>query len=473
MTNINMPQASSCSTIIGKIENLSSPAFYLLKTLVEQMKDASLDVTTPISELAALMHKTDKSVHNALRSLKDAGLVQRIELKGMFKPYVTRLVSHDVANYFKQPQLRQKSGQKRPPPIRKGDAEFDYLMNPERNSKVDADIESALSNAAQYWSYIADGFATINFCGKLQACMQSRSRRSGSRTGPHKNRHSYSSAANANSSMRKYARYAFTANTEASFRIDGPFNPLLLVDDLSAEALDHLPSSYAILETSPGNFQASIMSPRVLTPQEYLVAQDGLLLSLGGDEGAKGFQQLRRMPGSVNRKPELVETFVTKVHKVSANKTISDEELNDLIRLGNSVRAANEQVIPVGPASTGKGGVVESHLERGGFNTLSEPTAVPRGDRAADHSGSGKDFGKAIELLHKNVPHETIVEKIAQLAVDRNKYGGGTESSLVKAYAKRTVEKARLKYDPVFYRKAAQFRIGSASAVSSNELVRN
>ena len=277
MTSTGKKQKQSGSEVKRTIDELKSPAFWLLEKLVSQLCGQSFDVTTTIEQLALQMHKSEKSIFNAIKTLKDAGLVARIELHGQFKPFVTRLTSHEIVNYFKCTPMRNIPIKKRAPRVKKGEAAFDYLTEHSRNLSVVEDIETALIDAGAYWDYITEAFSEIGFPGKLKGFIQSRSRHTGLRTGTHRGRNCYALPLNAAKVMQRFARFANDETTEASFRVEGAMSPLLLVDDLTIDCLDNLPSSYAILETSPGNFQASICAPRALTSDEFLVAEDGLL----------------------------------------------------------------------------------------------------------------------------------------------------------------------------------------------------
>ena len=83
-------------------------------------------------------------------------------------------------------------------------------------------------------------------------------------------------------------------------------HPWLLIDDLTAAALDSLRECHPpglVVETSPGSFQAWI---RVQEPVP-VAARTSIARTLAeiyaGDPGAVGAHQFGRMPGTTNRKP--------------------------------------------------------------------------------------------------------------------------------------------------------------------------
>lgn len=80
----------------------------------------------------------------------------------------------------------------------------------------------------------------------------------------------------------------------------------VLVDDVDGFQLDPLrawwPGAGAILETSPSNFQAVLLSPRTLTDGERARLAHAAAIRFEGDLGAAGAGQLHRFPGSPNFK---------------------------------------------------------------------------------------------------------------------------------------------------------------------------
>lgn len=81
---------------------------------------------------------------------------------------------------------------------------------------------------------------------------------------------------------------------------------LLLVDDLQEHSVRDLqtwwPGPLVVLETSPHNFQALLVSHRGLTRLEQASCQKALQKRFEGDDGATGASQLHRFAGSTNFK---------------------------------------------------------------------------------------------------------------------------------------------------------------------------
>jgi hypothetical protein len=91
------------------------------------------------------------------------------------------------------------------------------------------------------------------------------------------------------------------------------FSKSILLDDLESDGVRAIKMKWrgpgAILETSPGNYQAILIlsEPMDRTDRKSITGQ--LVTALGADDGATGSLQLHRLPGSVNYKMELDEPF--------------------------------------------------------------------------------------------------------------------------------------------------------------------
>ena len=83
---------------------------------------------------------------------------------------------------------------------------------------------------------------------------------------------------------------------------------LSLVDDLSADAVKRMKAAgfapAAIVETSPGNFQAWLKHPRELPREFSTLAARKLAEEFGGDRGAADWRHFGRLSGYTNRKPK-------------------------------------------------------------------------------------------------------------------------------------------------------------------------
>lgn len=95
---------------------------------------------------------------------------------------------------------------------------------------------------------------------------------------------------------------------------------VILIDDVQGHQLDEVRAFWsgpmAIIETSPENFQALLISPRGLNSEEYLRASRFLAARFEGDLGACALGQLHRFPGSPNWKPSIVSDgrpFITRL----------------------------------------------------------------------------------------------------------------------------------------------------------------
>ena len=81
---------------------------------------------------------------------------------------------------------------------------------------------------------------------------------------------------------------------------------LSLVDDLTADAVRRMKMTgftpAAVIETSPGNFQAWLKHPRQLPRELSTMAARKLAEEFGGDRGAADWRHFGRLAGFTNRK---------------------------------------------------------------------------------------------------------------------------------------------------------------------------
>ncbi len=103
----------------------------------------------------------------------------------------------------------------------------------------------------------------------------------------------------------KWLRFQNLEGRNIYIRPKGEHN-LSLVDDLTAEAVRRMQSSgfnpAAVVETSPGNFQAWLKHPRVLPRELSTAAARTLAHDFGGDRGAADWRHFGRACGFANRK---------------------------------------------------------------------------------------------------------------------------------------------------------------------------
>jgi hypothetical protein len=83
---------------------------------------------------------------------------------------------------------------------------------------------------------------------------------------------------------------------------------LSLVDDLSREALEQMKRTgfqpAAVIETSPGNYQAWLKHPERLSKDLGTAVARALARQFGGDMGAADWRHFGRLAGFTNRKPK-------------------------------------------------------------------------------------------------------------------------------------------------------------------------
>ncbi|MCV2366575.1 RepB family DNA primase [Roseateles oligotrophus] len=128
---------------------------------------------------------------------------------------------------------------------------------------------------------------------------------------------------------------------ELTFRLRSAEHPVLLIDDVDPANLSRLPWPGAVIETAPNNLQVTMVAQRPLSPQERLFAQRALRSMLEGDPGAVSGSQLRRFPGSVNRKPELSEAFVARLGALQKPLMPTAAQVDALIGAGREADGMN------------------------------------------------------------------------------------------------------------------------------------
>ncbi len=132
---------------------------------------------------------------------------------------------------------------------------------------------------------------------------------------------------------------------------------VLLVDDLDGILVDALTEWWAgalwVQETSSGNFQALLVAPEGLPDALLRPALRGLVDRFDGDPGAAGLDQLHRLPGSQNWKPECLAAggpFVTRqvLARCVLDVDLAKRQIRDLGRLSAAIARPH-----VAPAATG------------------------------------------------------------------------------------------------------------------------
>lgn len=408
------------------------------------MPAGSLEITKSVDFLAKELGLKERAVQYVITKLKSQGLITRNSPSGLFAKCVTSICSQHIVHCIKNPssvpQAKKPKAAKKPAQPK----QFSFLKDRSRFENIQIDMQQALHSSPEYWDFIRKGFESIGFSAPLTTAVQYRRLSDGARGGPQQNRSRIVRLNKVAFEASKVAHYAQKEALEATFRVDSSEHPLLLIDDLDANTLNLLPQACAILETSPENYQATLIAPRPLSSKEFLLVEDGLLAKLGGgDKGAKGIRQLRRFPGSINNKPSLTTAFVTRVKHVSERLTLTENELDQLIEAGANIRGLDElNVKTLLTAGNDSSTLCNSMEEVPSMNAQSERN--PAGN--SDQSPSGRDFGKAIELIRKGIDDSRIIQQIEISAGSRMKNGHAPGHPSHLAYAQETVIRARSKY---------------------------
>lgn len=225
-------------------------------------------------------------------------------------------------------------------------------------------------------------------------------------------------------------QWSANERVELTYRLGGEAHPLLLLDDVTAEALTRLPWPGAVIESSPGNFQVTLIADRSLSPQERLLAQRGLQRHANADKAAVSSAQLRRMPGSINGKRELDRVFVARLHSV-----------------------------PTAAPATGLGSLVDSFIaagrDRGGTEKTSDRKSNKQVDGVQDagvsKDQSAADFGWLMHQLTRKVQRaeDVLVAELAAKAGARSRHGQPREHLEHLAYAKKTLRACLKRLDRI------------------------
>jgi hypothetical protein len=227
---------------------------------------------------------------------------------------------------------------------------------------------------------------------------------------------------NLTSSAWHAVRRAAQEGIELTFRLRGSEHPVLLVDDIGIDDLHDLPWPGAVIETAPGNLQATLVAHRPLSPQERLFAQRALQVSMGADPGAVGASQLRRLPGSINGKPELPSGFVARLHAQPAPSLPPASLVDALIDAGRAqVTSAAASISP----SQDRDGRRAKHTE------------------ATDQSRV--EFGWTMHQItrRRRRSDDELVRELTAKAAGRRRHGLPPEHPSHEHYARRTLAAAQ------------------------------
>ena len=105
----------------------------------------------------------------------------------------------------------------------------------------------------------------------------------------------------------RYLKYRNSNGAHIYFRPSGE-RPFTLLDDLNQTAISTLTAEgfepCAIIETSPGNYQAWLKHTHVLSKALGTLAAQTLAHRYGADPSAADWRRFSRLPGFTNRKPQ-------------------------------------------------------------------------------------------------------------------------------------------------------------------------
>lgn len=228
---------------------------------------------------------------------------------------------------------------------------------------------------------------------------------------------------------------------EVVFRPIGE-TPLLLIDDLKPEHLKLFQdwSGVAVLETSPGNLQASLMASRPLRSFEAVAVQRALARRCGLTLAAVQQAQLRRFDGSVNHKKSLAEPFVTRLFCSPVTGTMGDGHLAELLEEDKAHKAGKG----AGPAATTTENVpTPKPVGNGGAS--SPPSAKPSLPTGGiDDSGSGKDWAWACDQLGRAGGRDRakLIADLVARCEARGRQGKAATDEDHQRYAELTVDNA-------------------------------
>jgi hypothetical protein len=167
---------------------------------------------------------------------------------------------------------------------------------------------------------------------------------------------------------------------------------LVLIDDLMEHSIKQLihwwSGPMVVMETSPSNFQALLVSQRPLPTSEQFLLQKMLAVKFEGDYGATGSGQLHRLPGSTNfKKSALIDgrPFCCKLTLLSEGEDCQVDQFSELLKSATAP--------PPAP------------------HNLTQPCLPPRvvGDAATGKDNSAAAFRWTVQQLKKGAKEESIL----------------------------------------------------------------
>lgn len=410
----------------------------VLTHLYQCSQGTECKVTLTNKQLSRQINRSVRTIQESLSNLVRCNVIERkkIDINDPFSLITTSIQNIDLAKKLStikhtSHKENNRTANKKTTRSTKTDLErypFRYLRVASRIPQEN--FHASMQAGQAYWEWLSDAMKATNMSITIHTAAQKRKLSTGKRGGvvPRLYRR-FTLSGEAVPQLHSFAIRLMETSHEGTFRVVETDHPLILVDDVSGDKLTRLPGSAATIETSPNNFQATLVAPRALSREERLAVQRALISLVDGDRAANSNNQLRRFPGSINNKPELEVAFVSRTHTLPLSKTLSDFELGQLLVLGQSLQNWNTNT-----ANT---------------SAKKENTANPSTEGTHDASAvdpSGQDYGFTIQLLRQRVSEQEIINQIAERAAIRKKYGFSTKCPAHFKYAALTLESARKIY---------------------------
>lgn len=430
---------------------LSATGRALLSMLANMVPTGMSTLTITQSQMATAIGRSTRTVQNTLKTFEATSLMVPTKSKNRFSATRVEFETPALVELIKKNHEQLQSGVKVTPPsiFTRSSTRFPFrwLKDPQRFATLEEDLAAAMLTAPAYWEWIETGCMALGATLPVRVVGQKRRMTDGERGGQLPCwGGTFANTKNAAYELQTSARSAAKWRTEATFNIPLEHHPLLLVDDVSLEALCKLPAACAVIETSPGNFQATVMAPRRLTMQERMFAQFALIKLVDGDPGANSSNQLRRFPGSLNNKPAMKKVFISKVHHLSVDHTIPVELLDHLIANGKSqakISAAKNLLGQTAAAAPDQAAHAHDLYQQAGPMTVPMDTPLTGRKGHTDQSQSGIDFRYACVELRRGTSESSVVSAIATRAGQRKKNGKPMGDGAHVVYAQRTVKNAK------------------------------
>ncbi len=224
-----------------------------------------------------------------------------------------------------------------------------------------------------------------------------------------------------------YLKYRNVNGAHIYFRPGGE-SRFTLLDDLTADALRRLePEGYApcaVVETSPGNYQAWLKHARALSKELGTSAAKLLAQRFHADSGAADWRRFGRLPGFTNRKPQ---------HRNAAglypfSRLISSE--------GRAFQNAEEFYTELRSVQF-KSAVAASKRTQPFYRAV--PVSLMRFRESSRYAGrpAAADMAFSIAAWSQGWPVQQIEQALAENYLSRD-----TRASRRSAYIERTIRKA-------------------------------